>query len=133
MHLIRPPGQSMRFCCGPHMEVGFVDASAVRGWEQLKSGSVIDSNEECRQLFDLALQVRKPLFGDWVGELPEGKQDREWITRLRSQCGLSARAIMCGPSMRPFSLPVGAGCNRESRGQAEQEGSKCEVYRHLIQ
>ena len=31
-------------------------------------GSVIDSNKDCEQLF--GLQVPKPLFGDWVREVP---------------------------------------------------------------
>ena len=75
-----PTGPSVKLCCGPHMEVTFEDASAVTGWEQLERGSVIASNEDCRRLF--GLEVYKPLFGDWVREVLEGDQDREWITQL---------------------------------------------------
>ena len=88
--LIKPPtGLGVKFCCGPHMEVAFEDASAVRGWEQLKSGRVADGNDDCMRLF--GLQVPMPLFGDWVGEMPEGEQDREWITQLAAQCRTSPR------------------------------------------
>ena len=39
VELIKPPtGPGVKFCCGPHMEVAFEDASAVRGWEQLQRG-----------------------------------------------------------------------------------------------
>ena len=69
VELIKPPtGPGVKFCCGPHMEVAFEDASAVRGWEQLQRGRVIDSNKNCEQLF--GLQVPKPFFGDWVREVP---------------------------------------------------------------
>lgn len=79
--LIKPPtSPGVRFCCGPHMEVAFEDASAVRGWEQLANGRVIDSNEDCKRLF--GLQVPRPLFGNWVREVPGGEQDREWIMQL---------------------------------------------------
>ena len=81
VELIKPPtGPSVKFYCGPHMEVAFEDASAVRGWEQLRRGRVIASNDECKYLF--GLQVSKPFFGDWVREVPGGEQDREWITQL---------------------------------------------------
>jgi hypothetical protein len=81
VELIKPPtSPGVRFCCGPHMEVAFEDASAVRGWEQLAGGRVIDSNEDCKRLF--GLQVSRPLFGDWIREVPEGEHDREWITQL---------------------------------------------------
>ena len=92
---IKPPAQTTRFCCGPHMEVRFKDASAVRGWEQLKSGSVIEDNPACRDLFNLDPNALKPLFSDWVGELLEGEQDTEWITQLAS----AVQAAVAGKSV----------------------------------
>jgi hypothetical protein len=79
--LIKPPtGPSMHFCYGSHMEVRFENASAVRGWEQLERGRVTASNDECMRIF--GLQIPRDSFGDWVREVLEGEQNKEWITQL---------------------------------------------------
>ena len=106
VELIQPPtGPGVKFCCGPHMEVAFEDASAVRGWEQLRRGRVIDSNKDCEQLF--GLQVPKPFFGDWVREVSGGEQDREWIMQLAR----AVRAVGEGRQVPPidacFRVPSG--------------------------
>ena len=106
---IKPPGQSVKFCCGPHMGVDFADASAVRGWEQLSVTA--DSNPECKLLFGLDPEVNKPSFGDWVRMLPEG--EREWITQLVD----AVRAVGEGRVMRPINAPFCApsGCRVQPR------------------
>ena len=81
--LIKPPtDRGVRFCCGPHMEVAFEDASSIRSWEQLANGRVIVSNEDCKRLF--GLDVHRELFGDWFREELGVEQDREWLTQLAS-------------------------------------------------
>lgn len=78
--LIQEPSLSVRSCCGPHMEVAFEDASAVRGWKQLARGRVVESNEDCKRLF--GLQVAKPLFRDWVARVEGAGQDEGWVLEL---------------------------------------------------
>ena len=97
VELIKPPtSPGVKFCCGPHMEVAFENAFAVRGWDQLASGRVIDCNDDCKRLF--GLQVPRPLFGDWFREVPGGEQDREWISLLAS----AVRAVGEGRQVPPI-------------------------------
>jgi len=78
VELIQPPvGPAERSWCGPHMEVAFEDASAVRGWEQLSLGHVIESNRDCMRLF--RLDVTRRLFGDWVKAVAGAGQDEGWV------------------------------------------------------
>ena len=106
VNLIKPPtSPSVRFCCGPHMEVAFDDASAVRGWEQLAGGRVIDSNEDCRNLF--GLQVPGASFGDWIRELPEGEQDKEWIAQLARGVQAVGRGRQVPPIHGSFCVASG--------------------------
>ena len=134
VQLVKPlTGPSAKFSCVPHMEVRFEDASAVRGWEQLKRGIVIDSDEKCMQLF--GLQIPRRLFGDWVGEVPEGEQDkdREWMTQLAR----AVRDVGEGRQVPPIDASFcrcqrAPGATESLRGQAAQDGSKRGVCRHLI-
>jgi hypothetical protein len=81
VQLIKPPiSPSIKYCCGPHMEVAFDNASAVNGWEQLASGRVISSNDECKSLF--GVDVPPTLFGAWLSEAPGFEQNNEMITEL---------------------------------------------------
>jgi TIR domain len=104
--LIKPPtSPSIRFCCGPHMEVAFDDASAVKGWEQLARGRVIDSNEGCRNLF--GLQIPGASFGDWIRELPEGEQEGEWIAQLACAVQAVGRGRRVPPIHASFCVASG--------------------------
>ncbi|MBU4263550.1 MAG: toll/interleukin-1 receptor domain-containing protein [Proteobacteria bacterium] len=76
----RPATSSVRFCCGPHMEVAFDDASEVTGWQQLHSGRVIDSNDDCKRLFNLLISPR--LFGDWLKDVEGGRHEEGWVKEL---------------------------------------------------
>lgn len=101
--LIQPP--SMKSCCGPHMQVRFDDASAVKGWEQLAAGTVIDSNEECRRVFGLS--VTKPVLGDWFKKAQGAGKDEGWVLDL-------ARAVQAvgDGEVSPIRATIGLGQNR---------------------
>jgi hypothetical protein len=76
----RPASLCVRAWSAPHMEVAFDDPTAVKGWEQLARGHVIDSNDECRRIF--GLQVPKEFFGDWVKKVEGAGQDKGWVIEL---------------------------------------------------
>ena len=76
--LIHPP--VLRTCCGPHMEVKFDNPSAVKGWAQLAAGRVVDSNDECRQLFGLKLP--KAELGEWFKRAQGAGKDEGWVIEL---------------------------------------------------
>ena len=102
--LIQPP--SVRSCCGPHMEVKFDDASAVKGWAELAAGTVVDSNEECRQLF--GLKITKPVLGDWLKKAQGAGKDEGWVLELAR----AVQAVGGGEQVSPIHASIGLGQRR---------------------
>ncbi len=102
--LIQPPIR--KYCCGPHMEVEFEDASAVKGWAQLAAGKVVDSNEECRQLF--GLKATKPIFGDWFKKAQGFGKDEGWVLELAR----AVQAVGDREEVPPIRTTIGLGQRR---------------------
>jgi hypothetical protein len=100
----RKASPSVKFCCGPHMAVAFDDASAVRGWNELAGGRVIDSNEDCKGLF--GLEVGRPLFGDWLANLVEAEEDAGWVKELAEAVQATGKGLKV-PFMRGSFLVDG--------------------------
>lgn len=62
------------------MEVAFEDASAIKGWEQLALGNVIDSNDDCLRLF--GLEIPRPSLGDWLKMAEGAGRNEGWVMEL---------------------------------------------------
>ena len=104
--LIKPPaGPGVRSWCGAHMEVAFEDACAVRGWEELALGTVIDSNQECRRLF--GLEVPRRLFGDWFAVIEGTERDVPWVRQLACAIRAAGEGRRVLPIAADFGLADG--------------------------
>jgi hypothetical protein len=72
----------VKFCCGPHMEVAFEDASKVKGWKELTNGRVIDSNDDCKKLFGFQVPPQSQSFGEWFESVEGAGRDDGWVKEL---------------------------------------------------
>lgn len=104
-----PVSPGVKLCCGPHMQVCFEDAAAVRSWAQLSVGHVSESNDDCRRLFGLL--VPKLTFGEWVKEVPGAGQDTGWVIEMAR----AVRAAGEGRQVPPIDATLALGENRNVR------------------